>query len=202
MNTGIKILDRFTNHYYKLLKSEGFNVEWDDIQGELAVIYTKALNTYRPKIEGDNKMKAEFDTFTSRAFKNAMINFRAKMAKEEFFNRHRVDIDPDTLPDDSDTFPSGEWMRMYFEIKRKWLGMFEGETLLIAKELFDPSEKVLKVLRANLAKFSGRGRGHIKLNGLSGLPTAIALVYDLDVNVVRNYIKIIQKKMKKSVDKK
>ena len=197
MNTGIKLLDKYTSHYYKLLKAEGHNVEYGDVQSELSIVYTRALNAYKPKVDGDNKLKAEFETYTVKTFQRAMIKFRRRIGKAALIDKSRVDVDPDNTADDSGSFPDGEYTILDAEVKAEFLNLFEGQTFVVAKELIDPSDKVLKALNASLAKFCGCGKGRVKLNGIGGLPKAIGSVYGMNLNTVRWHIRKIQEKAKK-----
>jgi len=179
----INKLARVYAHKYDLRK---YGYEFDDIRSIASEIYVSAL----PKFKGLNNCKIE--TYLSRCLSNALLNIvRDEMRKPL---NHSISLD-DTI-DDTQRYMIDEWLRV-----RDILLQFNGMQRLIIKEILDPSNHVITVMKNIIDKHNSKNlnvRSIVsrRLNINTLVFAAIRLVYAIDENSFKNHMDGIKKRIK------
>ena len=196
--TGIKLIDKYTNYYYRQMKNDGWNVEHGVIMSELGLVYAKALDRKSNggfKDQGDgNEATASFETYCARGFENQICTLKRQLIEEREIAKVTVRFDDEVMWDEDGVMADDAYMAK--ESEAKILGLFSGLRQAIAGELICPSQAIVERIKhyndacripENLLKHRTPG----------SLPKAIAEVYDITERKAYYEIDKIKKSIKK-----
>jgi len=185
-----QLLNKYSRHYYKELKLSGYNVTLSEVMSELGLAIAYALKSF------DDTLNAKFSTYAITAFKNQIIDYRAKLNAERD-EASFVHLSTGEYIDEQGLLNTAELQLIERDTVANFLRFFKGKRLVIAKEMIDPSENVQSLLVAAESKLAGKGG--IKRNGTGMLAMAISKAYGIDERSVRYHIEKVKIKAKKSL---
>ena len=191
----IKLLNKYTNYYFKVLRRKGYKVERDDVFSELGLSYTRALGSYK------RDKSAKFSTYAIYAFKRHMMRYMKQLNEIHIRECDMVDIDLSTIPDQASVTERADVQLVDRDVKKIFLSRFKGNQLLMVKEMFDPSDKVIDVIRALIARrTSEHGSSQWRPSLNNDLVMAVHMVYGISERLLRLYVTRIKKEAKKMFD--
>lgn len=198
MDTGIKIIDKYSSYYFALMRKKGIRITREEIMSDLSMIYMNCKGLF------NKDGSAKFDTYVIGAFKKERIGF---LNNESSGENIRAKYTSHDIRLDSLLFPEGanpEEIILLKERQRLYLKKYSGIRLLIAKELIAPSLKVVSVVNGIVARRTltkSWGLPVPRLFKSDTLLKAISIVYEIPIENVRLHFGIIVKKSNKAIKK-
>ena len=195
--TGIEVIDKYTNYYFRQMRLCGYSVQRDQIASELGFVYAKALDRKNRglfKDQGaDNAATASFDTYCAKGFANQICTFKKQLIEQSIEARNMVAFNDGCIWDEDGVMADDAMIGK--EIQGEILTLFDGLRQAIAGELICPSQAVVDAIKRH------RDVCRIPKNLLKGrstgsLPKAIAQVYNIaerkaryEIGQVKNIIR-------------
>ena len=195
--TGIAIIDKYVNFYFRSLRLDGWNVAREDIASELSFAYAKALDA---KSSGQFSQggTAKFETYVVCAFKNQISDYVKSLGDQCAEVAQRVDFDVECLIDEDGCFKTQEMILVAKEAKALLLNGLNDRDLLIAKEMIEPSEAIVAIMNENnKARCKVIPENLTRGKGTGSLAKAIARQHGLTERQVRYGMEKIKNKAKK-----
>ena len=196
--TGIKLIDKYANYYYRQMRVDGYNVDREQVVSELSFVYAKALDRKNKGLfkaqHSGNDATASFKTYCARGFVNQINTLKRQLIEERDIKRVTLTFHDGLIWDPNGVMHDDAVIGK--ELEGEILGLFSGLRQAIAGELINPSQAIVDAIKRyneacripeNLLK--GRTSG--------GLTKAIAEVYDISERKARYEIKIVKNSIKK-----
>ena len=176
------LVRNYARHFYNKYAGAGFNVEYDEIYSELALVYAEVMDSL--------KDTTDYEKIVVTAFKRRIINYIKRHVA-----RYRMDVSIDQYedPEAIDSFGSVEDDSDYALAVLDLLRQFKGRELLIVKETLLPSDEVTMFFEAYAAKrpeYNQRGTSNI------GIEKAMEVVYGMNRHEYQNSMRRIRKRLK------
>jgi len=134
----MEFVTRCAGHYYRELKRSGFNIEYDDLKGDIGLLYSKALTKYDPTRE-----TATFETYVTRIVINYIKKLKDTIVKNGWLCS-RVPVTALVFyerQEENQTTPEEDY------IKAETLTQMSADPrfdMLIIEEVTNPSPKIHK----------------------------------------------------------